>query len=89
MPSKAKPLPTSVDMPLSDAAQRLLTAAKELAEELCSELTAARMRVERVQLLPLLAAALSDDVSATAKVLRQAGVAKETVTAAIKCGEYS
>ena len=54
MPSKAKPLPTSVDMPLSDAAQRLLTAAKELAEELCSELTAARMRVERVQLLPQL-----------------------------------
>ena len=76
-------------MPLSDAAQRLLTAAKELAEELCSELTAARMRVERVQLLPLLAAALSDDVSATAKVLRQAGAAKETVTAAIKSGEYS
>jgi Clp amino terminal domain, pathogenicity island component len=66
----------------------LLMAAKELGKELCGELTTARMQVERVQPLHLLAAALSD-VSATAEVLRQAGVAKETVIAAIKNGEYS
>jgi hypothetical protein len=76
-------------MPLSDAAQRLLTAAKELGEELCGELTTGRMRVERVQPLHLMAAALSDDVSATYEVLKQAGIAKETVIAAIKSGEYS
>ncbi len=89
MPSSAEPLPDSADMPLSDAVQRLLMAAKELGKELCGELTTARMQVERVQPLHLLAAALSDDVSATAEVLRQAGVAKETVIAAIKNGEYS
>ena len=89
MPSGAEPLPDSADMPLSDAAQRLLMAAKELGKELCGELTTARMQVERVQPLHLLAAALSDDVSATAEVLRQAGIGKETVIAAIKSGEYS
>jgi hypothetical protein len=88
MPSKGKSLPTSVDMPLSDAAQRLLMAAKELGEDLCGELTTARVLVERVQPLHLLVAALSDDASATAEVLKQAGIAKETVIAAIKSGEY-
>ena len=74
---------------LSDAAQRLLMAAKELGKELCGELTTARMQVERVQPLHLLAAAQSEDVSATAEVLKRAGIVKETVIAAIKSGEYS
>ena len=90
MPSKEKPLPTSVDMPLSDAAQRLLMAAKELRQELRGEpATPSRIHVGDVEPLHLLAAALSDDASATGEVLRQAGIAKETVIAAIKSGEYS
>ena len=64
-------------------------AAKELGKELCGELTTARMQVERVQPLHLLAAAQSEDVSATAEVLKRAGIVKETVIAAIKSGEYS
>ena len=86
--STAKAPPTSLDMPVSDAALRVLRDAKELSDQ-GGEVTMARMRVEHAQPLHLLAAALSDDASATAEVLKQAGVAKETVIAAIKSGEYS
>jgi hypothetical protein len=89
MPSKAKPLPTSVDMPLSDAAQRLLMAAKELSEDLHGPATPSRIQVQHVEPLHLVAAVLSENTSATAGILKQAGVASETVIAAIKSGGYS
>jgi hypothetical protein len=89
MPSKSKPLPISVDMPLSDAAQRLLMAAKELSEDLHGPAMASRIQVQHVEPLHLVAAALSENTSATAEVLKRSGIANETVIAAIKSGEYS
>jgi ATP-dependent Clp protease ATP-binding subunit ClpA len=89
MPSKAKPLPTSVDMPLSEAAQRVLLAAKELSEELRGPAMLSRIQVQQVEPLHLVAAVLSENTSATAGILKQAGIGSETVIAAIKSGEYS
>jgi hypothetical protein len=86
---KAKPLPDSVDMPLSDTAQRVLMAAKGLSEELRGDLaTPSRIEVQHVEPLHLLAAALSDETSATTEVLKRAGIAREAVIAAIRSGEY-
>jgi ATP-dependent Clp protease ATP-binding subunit ClpA len=90
MPANAKPLPESVDMPLSDAGQRVILGAKEMSEEMRGEETSpSHIRVGHVQPLHMLAAALSDETSATAEVLKQVGLAKETVITAIKTGEYS
>jgi hypothetical protein len=101
MPSNAKPLPTSVDMPVSDALAELFATAIKLGEELRGEpampsgiqvghpARPSRIQVGHVEPLHLLAAALSDDASVTAEVLRQAGIAKEAVIASIKTGEYS
>ena len=46
MIAKAQPLPESVDMPLSEAAQRVLLAAKELSEELRGPATPSRIQVQ-------------------------------------------
>jgi Clp amino terminal domain, pathogenicity island component len=90
MRSKGKSLPTSLDMPVSDVAQRVLMGAKELREELRGEPEMpSRIHVGDVEPLHLLAAALSDETSATAEVLKRAGIAKEAVIAAIKSGKYS
>jgi hypothetical protein len=89
MPSKAKPLPTSMDMPLSEAVQRVLLAAYELSEELRGPAKPSRIQVQHVEPLHLVAAVLSENTSATAGILNQAGVASEAVIAAIKNGEYS
>jgi hypothetical protein len=87
---KANPLPDSVDMPLSAALKELFASAIKLGEELRGEpAMPSRIQVGHVEPLHLLAAALSDDASVTAEVLRQAGIAKEAVIAAIKTGEYS
>jgi ATP-dependent Clp protease ATP-binding subunit ClpA len=80
MPAKAKPLPTSVDMPFSEAAQRVLLAAMDRAKE---------SHDGQVEPLHLLAEVLSDDTSAVADALKQAGVSLEAVEAAIESGEYS
>jgi ATP-dependent Clp protease ATP-binding subunit ClpA len=88
--AKGEPLPESVDMPLSDAAKHVLMGGKELIEQLDgAPATPSRIRTQHVQPLHLLAAALSDEGSASAEVLKRAGVAKKTVIAAIKSGEYS
>jgi hypothetical protein len=90
MASKAEPLPTSVDMPVSDALQVLFATAIQLGEELRGEpARPSRIQVGHVEPLHLLAAALSDETSATAEVLKRAGITKEAVIAAIKTGEYS
>jgi ATP-dependent Clp protease ATP-binding subunit ClpA len=89
MPANAKPLPESVDMPLSEAGQRVILGAKEMSEEMRGETSPSHIRVGHVQPLHMLAAALSDETSATAEVLKQVGLAKETVITAIKTGEYS
>jgi ATP-dependent Clp protease ATP-binding subunit ClpA len=101
MPSKAQPLPGSVDMPVSDALAELFATAIKLGEELRSEparpsrmqvghpARPSRIQAGHVQPLHLLAAALSDETSATAEVLKQAGITKEAVIPAIKSGEYS
>jgi ATP-dependent Clp protease ATP-binding subunit ClpA len=80
MLSKANPLPTSVDMPLSDAAQRVLLAAMDRAKE---------SHDGQVEPLHLLAEVLSDDATAVADALKQAGMTQEAVEAAIESGEYS
>jgi Clp amino terminal domain, pathogenicity island component len=45
--------------------------------------------VQDVEPLHLVAAVLSENTSATAGILNQAGVASEAVIAGIKSGEYS
>jgi hypothetical protein len=88
--STAKALPTSLDMPVSDAALRVLRGAKELRQELRGEpATPSPIHVGDVEPLHLLAAALSDATFATAEVLKRVGLTKETVIAAIKSGGYS
>jgi hypothetical protein len=64
--------------------------AKDLSKELRGDpATPSRIQVGHVEPLHLLAAALSDEPSEVAKVLKQAGVSEEAVIAAIKSGEYS
>jgi ATP-dependent Clp protease ATP-binding subunit ClpA len=90
MPANAQGLPESVDMPVSETGQRVLLDAKELSEELHHEpATPSRMRAGHVEPLHMLAVVLSDDTSAVAEVLKQAGVTKEAVMTAIETGEYS
>lgn len=70
--------------------KELFATAIKLGEELRGEpARPSRIQVEHVEPLHLLAAALSDETSATAEVLKQAGIANEAVIAAIKSGEYS
>lgn len=77
-------------MPVSETGQRVMLGAKELCEGLRHEAaTPSRMQEAHVEPLYMLAAALSDDTSAVAEVLRQAGVTKEAVLTAIKTGGYS
>ena len=78
-----------MDMPLSEAAQRVLLTAKELSEELRGPATPSRIPAQHVQPLHLLAAALSEEESPSVEVLKRAGITKEAVMAAIKTGEYS
>jgi hypothetical protein len=86
----AAPVPDSVDMPVSDALKELFATAIKLSEELRGEpATPSRIQAGHVEPLHLLAAVLSDETSATAEILKQAGIAKEAVIAAIKSGEYS
>jgi hypothetical protein len=86
----AAPVLGSVEMPVSDALKELFATAIKLSEELRGEpATPSRIQVGHVEPLHLLTAALSDEASATAEVLQQAGIAKEAVIAAIKTGEYS
>lgn len=86
----AKALPDSVDMPLSDELQEVLAVAIKLGEELGKGSSAStHIRVGHVQPLHLMAAALAKETSATAQVLKQAGISKEAVIAAIESGEYS
>ena len=90
MPANAQRLPESVDMPVSETGQRVMLGAKELSEELRREpATPLRIQAGHVEPLHMLAAALSDDTSAVAAVLRQAGITKEAVMTAIKSGEHS
>ena len=88
LPSQGKRLAISVDMSLSEKLQELLQAAIELRMELRDAMPplAPTMYVEP---LHLLAAALSDTTSAVSEVLRQAGVEREAVIAAIRGGAYS
>jgi Clp amino terminal domain, pathogenicity island component len=98
---KANPSPDSVDMPVAEALKDLFAAAIKLGEELPGEparpsriqaghpARPSRIQVGHVEPLHLLAAALSDETSATAEVLKQAAISKEAVIAAIKTGEYS
>ena len=98
---KANPLPDSVDMPVSEALKELFATATKLGEELRGEparpsriqvghpVRPSRIQVGHVEPLYLLAAALSAETSATAEVLKQAGITKEAVIAAIKSGKYS
>jgi ATP-dependent Clp protease ATP-binding subunit ClpA len=90
MPANAQHLPDSADMPVSETGQRVMLGAKELSEELHHEpATPSRIQVGHVEPLHMLTVALSDDTSAVAEVLKQAGVTEEAVMAAIKTDEYS
>jgi ATP-dependent Clp protease ATP-binding subunit ClpA len=90
MPADAQGLPESVDMPVSETGQRVMLGAKELSEELHHEpATPSRIRTGHVEPLHMVAVVLSDDTSAVAEVLKQAGVTKEAVMTAIETGEYS
>jgi hypothetical protein len=86
----AQPLPESVDMPVSDGLKDLFAAAITLSEKLHHEPPEpTHLHVLEVTPLHLMAAALSDEGSATSEVLEQAGITREAVAAAIQSGEYS
>jgi ATP-dependent Clp protease ATP-binding subunit ClpA len=90
IPANAQGLPESVDMPVSETGQRVILGAKELSQELRHEpTTPSRMQAGHVEPLHMLAVVLSDDTSAVAEVLKQAGVTKEAVMTAIETGGYS
>jgi ATP-dependent Clp protease ATP-binding subunit ClpA len=76
----AGPVRGSLDMPVSPALVRILKAVKDRSKE---------SHDGQVEPLHLLAEVLSDDTSAVADVLKQAGVTQEAVAAAIESGEYS
>ena len=90
MAPNGTPLPTSVDMPVSAALKRVLERTKELSEELRDEPDAPwRLRAGDIQTLHLLAAILAEETSDVAKIVKNAGVEREAVIAAIRNGEYS
>jgi ATP-dependent Clp protease ATP-binding subunit ClpA len=74
----AGPVRDSLDMPVSPALVRILKAVKDRSKE---------SHDGQVEPLHLLAEVLSDDASAVADVLKQAGVTQEAVAAAIESGE--
>jgi ATP-dependent Clp protease ATP-binding subunit ClpA len=88
--SNGKPLPTSVDMPVSTDLKRVLERAKELSEEMRHQPdTPTHLHAGHVEPLHLLAAVLADETSEVAKIVKQAGVERAAVIAAIRSGEYS
>ena len=77
---QAEPIPNPTDMQMSPALSRTLDAALALSKELGHK---------QVDPLHLLAAALSDPSTQASEVLKEAGVTREAVIAAIKATESS
>jgi ATP-dependent Clp protease ATP-binding subunit ClpA len=80
---KGEALADSADMPLTDGSKAVLEGAQKLREELRSDSTASA----HIEPLHLLAAALAEESSEIARILKQAGVSREAVIAAIRSGE--
>lgn len=74
LPPKNEPIPTSADMPASPTLQRIFTAAVELASELQND---------QVGPLHLLAGVLSQESEASSEILKQVGISRKAVIAAI------
>ena len=74
-PIEAVPLPDSTDMPVSPALALVFTTAAELSQEL---------HHSHVEPLHLLASILSDETSQTTRILKEAGIAREAVLAALQ-----
>lgn len=83
LPASDAPSPESVEMPLSAAVKDVLLAAYGLSQELRHE------RAGNVEPLHLLAAVLADETCEVGKIVKEAGVEREAVIAAIRSGEYS
>lgn len=77
--SSGEPIPTSVDMPVTDALKRLLDATIELNDE---------MHRNTVQPLDILAATIEKDTTGVAQILTNSGLSPEAVVAAIKSGDF-
>jgi ATP-dependent Clp protease ATP-binding subunit ClpA len=85
---KGERLPDSADMAISEAMKHLLEAAKQLSEEISHEpTTPSRVHMGYVEPLHLLVAALSDEKSEVAEVLKQAGLTQQQVSATIQRGD--
>ena len=74
LPLKNEPLPLSADMPTSPTLERVFTAALELARELHND---------QAGPLHLLAGVLSQESEPSSEILRQLGISREAVIAAI------
>ena len=74
LPVEAAPVPSSADVPVSPALGRVFAVATELAQEL---------HHRYVEPLHLLASILSDETSQTTEILKQAGISREAVIAAL------
>jgi ATP-dependent Clp protease ATP-binding subunit ClpA len=74
LPLKTEPIPTSTDMPISPMLSQIFTAALELARELHSD---------QVGPLHLLAGVLSQESEPSSEILKQVGISREAVIAAM------
>jgi ATP-dependent Clp protease ATP-binding subunit ClpA len=74
LPLKTEPIPRSTDMPISPALKQIFTAASELAKELHNDQPGP---------LHLLAAVLSEEPDPSSEILKQVGISREAVIAAI------
>jgi ATP-dependent Clp protease ATP-binding subunit ClpA len=75
MPPKSEPIPLSTDVPVSPALQEIFSAAKNQANEL---------QQKQVEPLHLLAALLSHSSEESSQALKQVGISKEAVIAALR-----
>jgi len=89
MPVNDVPSPTSTDLPLSAAIKKVLMLAYMFAYELSEGLRDGAAIPAEVEPLHLLAVVLADEGSEVAKIVKQAGVERQTVMAAIRSGPYS
>jgi len=75
LPPKAEPVPLSTDMPASPAFSDICTAARDLANDL---------HHNRVEPLHLLAVMVADESTGAVEILKQHGITREAVIAAIQ-----
>jgi ATP-dependent Clp protease ATP-binding subunit ClpC len=77
--SAGEPIPTSTDMPITDALKSILDATIALTDE---------THRSTIQPLDILAATIEEDTTGVAQILVDSGLSSEDVVAAIKSGDF-